>query len=335
MSLITDVVGPRSAPKSAALPAQKIALYVSEDSSAMDVAAIASVFAHANRLDGQALYEICLVGPASSILLADGLRLSTIPSHELTAAVDTVVLTSTAPTARAELPLRRWLMGQLQGARRWCAVDQGVLGLAELGLASGYRVAARPGISASLTGLHVSLQIEEDILFRRDRHLWSCPGGAPVVDMCLAMIEDDCGRRLANAVARHLLVPGRRSGEHPQVSPVLVAQSRGGRDRELAQLVEWINQNVHVRLDIAAMASRVSMSERNFHRRFKEFTGFTPVEYITQVRLERARQLLMCDVSLKEVADHTGFASPTMVRRALRRANPADQQDAISAIRKA
>jgi transcriptional regulator GlxA family with amidase domain len=302
---------------------QTIALYCSEGSSAIDVAAIAAVFAQANRLDGRRWYEILLIGPTRDALLDGGVSLGTQPFHQVSASIDTLMLTAPLPAAAAVPALRPWLTAQLQQARRWCAVDGGVLALAELGQGRDCKVAARAGTRQRLEGLGAAMQIDETVLFQRDGRLWSCPGGAPVLDMCLDMVEYDCGRRLANLVARHLLVPGRRSSQQAQVSPVLAAQSRGGRDRELAQLVEWINQHVDTRLDIQAMAARVSMSERNFHRRFKAFTGFTPVDYLTQVRLERARQLLMCDVSLKEVAKRTGFASATMIRRALRRPRPA------------
>jgi transcriptional regulator GlxA family with amidase domain len=304
----------------ASLPPQTIALYVSEDSSAMEVAAIASVFAQANRLDGRLLYQPVLVGAAEGSLLVDGLPLMPLSPQQLSAGVDTLVLTGRAPASREALPLRCWLLTQLQQARRSCAVAGGVLALAELGPALCRRVAARPGTTALLAAQGSGLQADEQVLYLRDGALWSCPGGASVLDMCLAMVEDDCGRRLANAVAAHLLLPGRRSSGNPQLSPLLMAQSRGGRDRELAQLLDWLNENAHQRLDVAALAARVHMSERNFHRRFKEYTGYPPLEYLKQLRLERARQLLMCDLSLKEVADHTGFASPTMVRRALRSA---------------
>lgn len=298
---------------------QTIALYCSEGSSAMDVAAIAAVFAQANRLEGRRWYEVLLVGPSRTVQLADGVCLGATPFDEVAAGIDTLILTAALAPARPDPAVRAWLMTQLQRARRWCTVDGGVLTLAQLGLGRDCKVSARAGTRLQLEGMGVAMQIDETVLFQRDGRLWSCPGGAPVLDMCLDMVEQDCGRRLANLVARHLLVPGRRSSEQAQVSPVLAAQSRGGRDRELAQLVEWINQHIDTRLDIAAMAARVSMSERNFHRRFKAFTGFTPVDYVNQVRLERARQLLMCDVSLKEVAKRTGFASATMIRRALRR----------------
>ncbi|MGB9990082.1 GlxA family transcriptional regulator [Massilia sp. SM-13] len=301
---------------------QTIALYCSEGSSAIDVAAIAAVFAQANRLDGRHWYEIVLVAPADTVLLADGVRLGTRPFAQLAVPIDTLVLSGALPAENAVPGLRRWLAAQLQQARRWCAVDGGLLALAQLGLGRDCKVSARAGTRFQLEGMGVAMQIDETVLFQRDGRLWSCPGGAPVLDMCLDMVEQDCGRRLANLVARHLLVAGRRSSAQAQVSPVLAAQSRGGRDRELAQLVEWVNQNIDSQLDIAAMATRVSMSERNFHRRFKAFTGFTPVDYVTQVRLERARQLLMCDLSLKEVAKRTGFTSATTVRRALRRRRP-------------
>lgn len=287
-----------------------VAVYVSQDSSGLDVAAIASVFAQANRINGTALYQLVLVGEERDIVLADGLRLRTADCGQLAAQVDVMAFAGKIPAANRGTPLRRWLLSQLRHARRWSVIGGGLLALAELGLAHNRKVSARQGSRAQLARHRLGLRIDEQAIFARDGNLWSCPGGVPVLDMCLAMVEDDCGSRLANEVARHLLVPGRRKGDQAQISPVLRVQSRGGRDRELACLVEWINKHHHVRMDIPAMAARVAMSERNFHRRFKAFTGLSPRQYIIQVQLEHARQLLPETIGRKAAGNRSSFAMP-------------------------
>lgn len=56
------------------------------------------------------------------------------------------------------------------------------------------------------------------------------------------------------------------------------------------------------------LADLVSMSETNFRRQFSATFGISPGRYITQIRLNAARQLLeTTDKSIAEIANETGF----------------------------
>jgi transcriptional regulator GlxA family with amidase domain len=301
------------------LAPQQIALLVAHESSALDISTATSIFHHANRLAGRVLYQVTLTGPGTEVTVSEGLRLRTVPLEQLTRAIDTIVLAGNPLAGAAEPGLPGLLRQRINLARRWCAIEGGVHALADLGLIRNRWVSLRAGVTATLNRLYPDVQVRDSV-YSCDGNLWSCPSGAPVADMCLAMVEHEMGRRLANSVAHCLLMAGRRSGDQPQLSLIMRVQSRGGRDRELAALLDWIHHHLNERLSIPSLASRVSMSERNFHRRFKAFTGFSPGDYIYQVRTEQARQLVFAEVGLKEVADYSGFASSGIAARALRRA---------------
>jgi transcriptional regulator GlxA family with amidase domain len=311
-SAVCSAASPRSQPHT-------LLLYVSADCSALDISTIATVFAHANRLACQRLYQVLLAGPASHVQSNEGICWVTQPADSLPPAC-TVVLPGNPLSGPQGAALQQELSARLAAARRWAAVDDGVLALAELGLLTQRRVSVRQGRARALAQRAPGALGDERVLFACDGALWSCPGGAPVADMCLAMVEADFGRKLANRIAHELLLFGRRGSDQPQVSTILQVQNRGGRDRELAALVQWINQNLDARFDVPALAARVAMSERNFHRRFKAYTGYSPGDYVNQVRVEHARQLMLAEMSLKEAASRSGFSSPSMASRALRRA---------------
>jgi transcriptional regulator GlxA family with amidase domain len=280
-------------------------------SSVLDVSTIAAVLHHANQVLGTPFYLVSLVSSGTHARTVEGIRLATIAVSSLPAEpASTLVLTHSPSRSCGQDPVTDWLVRHLRSINRWCAIDEGVLSLAELGVLGGRRVAVGPVTRARLADWHPGATVDECPLFARDGKLWSCPGGAPVSDLALALVEQDLGRRVANDVARRLLMPGRRSANQPQLSPIMQVQSAGGRDQVLAQLVDWINQNLETQLDVPKLASRVSMSERNFHRRFKAFTSLTPAAYINQVRADHARQLLLADVTLKEIAVKSELAFP-------------------------
>ena len=71
---------------------------------------------------------------------------------------------------------------------------------------------------------------------------------------------------------------------------------------------------------MAALAARVSLTERSFSRAFRREIGQSPAAYVEALRIERARMLLEDGAeSLEAVARATGFASPEVLRRAFHR----------------
>ena len=62
------------------------------------------------------------------------------------------------------------------------------------------------------------------------------------------------------------------------------------------------------------------MGASTFHQAFKEVTATSPVQYLKQIRLHRARMLLTVEgVTAQEAAQRVGYASPTQFSREYRR----------------
>ena len=56
------------------------------------------------------------------------------------------------------------------------------------------------------------------------------------------------------------------------------------------------------------LAHVAGLSLSHFNRLFNEWTGYSPIEYLRRLRVERARQLLAdVDLSIKEIAQRCGF----------------------------
>lgn len=61
-------------------------------------------------------------------------------------------------------------------------------------------------------------------------------------------------------------------------------------------------------VDLAAVAQKTGLSYVQFLRRFKAFTGMTPMDYVTSLRLQRAKELLTgSTLPVKEIANVCGF----------------------------
>jgi AraC family transcriptional regulator len=61
-------------------------------------------------------------------------------------------------------------------------------------------------------------------------------------------------------------------------------------------------------LSLPELAANVELSQFHFCRMFKKSTNLTPHQYVLQLRIERARDLLTGRLPLAEIAAQLGFA---------------------------
>lgn len=123
------------------------------------------------------------------------------------------------------------------------------------------------------------------------------------------------GRLLARAWL--LLIVGllaRRHGRNAGGSPHL--------EMRLGRVLSWIDGNSHLPVSTGELAARAAMSERTFLRRFRDATGYSPVDYLIRTRIRRAMELLdspAARLSISEIAYRCGFEDSNYFTRQFRR----------------
>jgi len=74
--------------------------------------------------------------------------------------------------------------------------------------------------------------------------------------------------------------------------------------------IDYINQHYTQQFSIQALAERCAMCETTYRKRFKELTGRSPVQYIKQLKIEKASQLILTDdLSIQDISDFLNFYS--------------------------
>src|SRR5262249_34108645 len=134
-----------------------------------------------------------------------------------------------------------------------------------------------------------AVSVDGNAIFVRDGSVWTSAGVTTGIDMALAIVEEDLGRAVADAVAARLVLYVRRPGVQSQFSEALVAQ-RAGSD-PLGPAIAWARANL-ARADVEGLARRAGMSVRTFHRRCRDLLATTPARLIDKLRVEHARTLL-------------------------------------------
>jgi AraC-like DNA-binding protein len=101
------------------------------------------------------------------------------------------------------------------------------------------------------------------------------------------------------ALRRHFELQGTVSANYAQ-------QRR--RVERLRRLFDFLNSNCSQKISVGDAAAMVGMGETGFKNFFKTTTGTTFAQYVIQLRLSRASQLLRdTDCSMAEIAQRTGF----------------------------
>ncbi|MEV0074112.1 MULTISPECIES: AraC family transcriptional regulator [unclassified Amycolatopsis] len=148
-----------------------------------------------------------------------------------------------------------------------------------------------------------------DILTIDDPVLAAVSGG--LGDAALAGADPLYAETAAAYLAAHLLT---RHGRLPAPRPA------SGEDIRVRRAVSFINENHHLPLALTDIAAAASLSPFHFLRVFKRATGQTPHRFLTTVRVNRARRYLeRGDISVTEVAQLCGFASPAQLATSFRR----------------
>ncbi len=77
---------------------------------------------------------------------------------------------------------------------------------------------------------------------------------------------------------------------------------------KLREAIAYINDHLDQKLTLAELAAVVQMSPHYFANLFKQSTGLSPHQYVTQYRIERAKRLLRRqDLTIVEICQQVGF----------------------------
>ena len=147
-------------------------------------------------------------------------------------------------------------------------------------------------------------------VFVMDGNRYTTAGGTSSIDLMLKLIADDHSEDLANAVADQLIYTSIRTDQDTQ--RLSVPTRIGVRHPKLSQVIQMMEQNIEEPISPSILAKDVSMSTRQLERLFRRYLNRSPKRYYMELRLQKARNLLMqTDMSVINVALACGFASPS------------------------
>jgi transcriptional regulator GlxA family with amidase domain len=271
--------------------------------------------------DGHPLYDVVVVTlDGLPVQATRGYAIAPSAGLEALARAQTVIVPGTqVPGPRRDGAIAddlRAALASVPADARWVSICTGAFVLAAAGILDGHRATTHWKYADDFRRLYPDVAVDEDVLFTDDGRVLTSAGLSAGIDLCLHLVRSDHGTAVANAVARHMVVPPWRDGGQAQFIERHVPRRA---DDATSDVRGWAQAHLDRPLDVATLARQASMSVRTFTRRFREETGQSPGAWVTQQRVRHAQHLLEAtDLTVDDVATRAGMGTAASLRQHLR-----------------
>ena len=278
----------------------------------------------ANRLSDKALYEWMLVSSdGGPVAASNGISVNPhVAMSEIDGAgkpeVPTLILVSGVGAEVYDEPgTFAWLRRLDRRGADIGALCTGAHVLARAGLLEGRVCTLHWENIPSFRETYPDIEVTDD-LFEIDGNRFTCSGGTAALDLMIHLIRAEHGDELATRVSEECILDHVRGGREHQRMPLAVRL--GVDNRKLIDSIHLMETHLEEPLAQGALAAAVGISRRQLERLFRRHVGRPPNRYYMQLRLDRARKLLLqTDMAVVDVAMACGFVSASHFAKCYRR----------------
>tara|TARA_B100000683_G_scaffold67669_1_gene66354 strand:- start:1692 stop:2696 length:1005 start_codon:yes stop_codon:yes gene_type:complete len=274
-------------------------------SSALDALRIA------NRMSGKTLYEWTFIGENEGVVSCSAgtqfkLDNSLIELHR----DDTILLCGGTSIQEATTKkLIGWLRREARRGLTIGGLCTAAYPMAKAGLLDEKKATIHWENQDSFAEEFLEVELTKTV-FVCDGNRYTTAGGTSSIDLLLKIIADEHGEELANAVADQMIYSSIRTDQDTQ--RLSVPTRIGVRHPKLSKVIQMMEINIEEPISPSILAKDVGMSTRQLERLFRRYLDRSPKRYYMELRLQKARNLLMqTDMSVINVALACGFASPS------------------------
>lgn len=214
----------------------------------------------------------------------------------------------------------KWLSDMHHKGAMLCSACSGVLLLAETGLLDGREATIHWAYEKTFRQNfpNVLLRIEKVLVTAGDRQQFVMSGAsASWHDLVLYLVARHVGPLTAQAIAKFMLLQWHVDGQAPYI---VFNAPTDHEDSVIFSAQKWLGDYFAVAAPVEEMVMRSGLSERSFKRRFKKATGYSPIAYVQQIRIQEAkRRLERTDAPIEDISWAVGYEDPSFFRRLFKR----------------
>lgn len=297
---------------------QRISVILTEPVAVFEFGVPVEVFGIDRTADGLPAFDlrICASVPGRPLATETTSALTVTATHGLSDAIgsDLVVVAATPRMPDEQYPVE--VLATIREAHRRgstvLSLCSGAFLLGAAGLLDDRDCTTHWMYAAELQQRHPRARVDPGVLFVDTGSVITSAGTAAGIDACLHLVRRELGASAATKIARRMVVPPQRDGGQQQYLDYPEADCCTG---SLAEVLDWVLDNLQQPHTVASLAERAHVSQRTFARRFVAETGATPHKWLSRQRVLAARQLLeTSDSTVEQIADQVGFNSAVVLR---------------------
>ncbi|MEA9355971.1 helix-turn-helix domain-containing protein [Bacteriovorax sp. PP10] len=197
-----------------------------------------------------------------------------------------------------------------------CSVCSGSFQIAFSGLVGSRKLTTHWGYRKEFKELFPSIKLDINEMITEDRSIITAAGIMAYIDLCLYIIKQSLSPTMAQKCAKIILFNGQRTKQSPYMDNSLI-KSKNDQENELIDLIET---NLAKELTIKTMSKLLGMHERTFLRWFKTQFKTTPLKFINDARMDRAKSFLQkSKLTVDEICHEVGYLDTSSFRRNFRK----------------
>src|SRR5215472_16268794 len=249
---------------------QNVAFVVLNRFPSFEFGVVCEIFGIDRTGDGLPAYDFAVVAGEEGPLRSEhGLTLGRAYGIERIAAADLIVVNAIDAQLREGVPgefpapLLRELRAAAARGAQVLSVCTGAFVLAAAGLLDGRRCTTHWLYAADLARYRPAATVDPDVLYVDAHPVITSAGSAAGIDACLYVVRKEQGSKVANQIARRMVVAPHRDGGQAQfVDRPLPAEPVG----TLAEVTGWLERHLDQQVTVAELAALAHMSPRTFAR---------------------------------------------------------------------
>lgn len=206
---------------------------------------------------------------------------------------------------KQNLAIQPWLVRQKQLGGTIAGVGTGCCFMAETGMLDFRPATTHWYYFEKFAASYPRVLLQRNYFITRSENLYCAASVNSLADLTVFFIQEMFGEPIARHVERHFFHEVRKA--YPLI------ETPGGEmqfhtDEQVAQAQSWMQRNAHRNIQVKDLADSLQMSLRNFNRRFKSATQLTPLQYLQNVRMRTAGELLhTSNLTVAEIAYRSGY----------------------------
>lgn len=216
--------------------------------------------------------------------------------------------------------LTHWILRMHDQGALICSACTGAMLLAETGLLDGHEATQHWAFGTLFKRRFPQVKLNTDkvlLVTGESGRIVMSGASAAWHDLAVYLLTRYASPRSAQTIAKFFLLNVHSDGQTPYV---IFLGNRDHDDQAVLAAQKWLQEH-DTELHPVEQAQQASgLPVRTFNRRFRQATGLSPIHYLQQLRIERAKTLLeTTSLAVEEIGWQVGYADAAYFRRLFRR----------------